>query len=108
MAAPRQWDREILLAQFMGYIEATPIPIVVEFCALAGCGRQYLYRYPEFSEAIEMCIAKKEGALERMALEGKVNTSMAIFSLKQLGWKDTHEQTHHIPALEIVGSDKHG
>jgi hypothetical protein len=55
-----------------------------------------------------MCIAKKEGALERMALEGKVNTSMAIFSLKQLGWKDTHEQTHHIPALEIVGSDKHG
>lgn len=94
MVRPREWDREELRIALLDYIERTPIPIAAEFAYTNGLHRQQLYEMEELSDALKQCITKKEAALESQALNGSVNCTMAIFSLKQLGWKDTHEQTH--------------
>lgn len=94
MARPREWDRAALLEELLTYIDVTDIPIIAEFAHTHGVLRSYLYEIPEFSDALKACVQKKEWALEQKALAGNVNCTMAIFSLKQLGWKDTHEQTH--------------
>lgn len=94
MVRPREWDREELRLSLIKYTAETDIPIVAEFCYRNEIRRDYLYEMPELTDAVKACIHKKEVALERKALMGDVNCTMAIFSLKQLGWKDTHEQTH--------------
>ena len=94
MARPREWDRAELVSAFYQYIEKTDIPIIAEFAYTHGVDRQRLYEWDEFADALKNCIAKKESALESQALSGKINCSMAIFSLKQLGWSDKIDQTH--------------
>jgi hypothetical protein len=42
------------------------------------------------------------GELERKALYNEINTSMAIFSLQQLGWSDRAEQTHRGDAFAPI------
>lgn len=93
MVRPREWDRAELLQQFLEYIEKTEIPIIAEFAYTHGILRESLYEMPELSYALKQCVTKKEHALEAKALSGSVNCTMAIFSLKQIGWKDTHENT---------------
>lgn len=90
---PRKWDRHELYDDLMQYIEKTDIPILAEFAYKTGITRDLLYEMPELSDAIKACAAKKEAALESKALKGDVNCTMAIFSLKQLGWTDRNEQT---------------
>lgn len=70
------------------YIQNTDIPIVSEFAYQNNIRRQFLYENPILSDAIKKLIDKKEAQLERKGLTGEINTTMAIFSLKQLGWKD--------------------
>lgn len=94
MARPREWDRAELLDELLQYIENTAIPIVAEFAYTRGVRRDYLYDMPELTNALKACIEKKESALERKALAGDVNVTMAIFSLKQLGWSDRQDITH--------------
>lgn len=94
MARPREWDREELRQALIQYVEITEIPILAEFAHEHGVLRQYLYDLPELADAIRGCIEKKEFALEKKALNGSVNCSMAIFSLKQLGWTDKIDQMH--------------
>jgi hypothetical protein len=94
MARPREWDRAELEEAFWQYIEKTEIPIIAQFAYEHGVRRDQLYEMPELSNALKACIAKKETALESKALSGGVNCSMAIFSLKQLGWSDKIDQTH--------------
>jgi hypothetical protein len=94
MARPREYDREAIAIAFESYVAETEIPIIAEFAARLGLSKQFMFDCEEFSGLIKACTTKKEAALERQALGGKVNCTMAIFSLKQLGWKDTHEQTH--------------
>ena len=94
---PRTYnDDEVaeIVQSFTEYITETPIPIIAEFAYQADITRDVLYKYDEFSPLIKQCIDKKESALERNALDGNVNVSMAIFSLKQLGWRDKHELEH--------------
>ncbi len=98
MARPREIDREKLLANFEQYIESTDIPIVAEFAYQAGLHREQLYEIDELSYALKRCISKKEAMLEKQALAGTVNCTMAIFSLKQLGWKDR-------TSTELTGKD---
>jgi hypothetical protein len=91
---PKIWQGEKLqelIAHFKKYIDETEIPIVAEFAYKYNIRRQLLYELPELSDTIKEIIEKKESALERKALEGDINVSMAIFSLKQLGWKDKQE-----------------
>lgn len=97
MARPVEYTPEKLAEieqAFLQYIAENDIPIVAEFAYISGIRRTTLYDHPELSNAIKACIDKKEAALEKLGLEGKVNSSMAIFSLKQLGWKDKHEIEH--------------
>lgn len=105
---PRQYNREQLLVEFGAYIEAKDIPIVAEFAYQHSVPRELLYDWEEFSTLLKDCIAKKESALERKALSGEINVTMAIFSLKQLGWSDKQETTHKGDAahpLVISASD---
>lgn len=96
------WDE--VARQLDEYTDATDIPIVAEFCYLNGIRRESLYNasseHEELKFSIKRCIDKKEAVLERGALEGKLDKTMAIFSLKQLGWKDKHE-VEHSGAMDI-------
>lgn len=73
------------------YIAEEDIPIVAEFAYLNDVPRNTLYDYTEFSTLLKKLIDKKEAQLERKGLTNEVNTGMAIFSLKQLGWRDRQE-----------------
>jgi len=80
-----------LLADFLKYIELNDIPIIAEFAYQHGVARQKLYEFEELNDALKLCTTKKEAALETKALTHEINTTMAIFSLKQLGWSDKQD-----------------
>ncbi len=93
---PRKYTKEYLaeiIEKLDHYIDETPIPVVAEFAYQNKIPRQALYRYEELSDTIKRLIDKKEAQLERLALKGEINQSMAIFSLKQLGWTDKLSQS---------------
>lgn len=76
------------------YADTAPIPIVKEFALQVGYAREYLYElaaaHPKsgLREALQRIIDQKEIILEKGALTGALDRSMAIFSLKQIGWRD--------------------
>ena len=106
MARPRsrtQAQDVQLFKKFEKYINDTTIPIIAEFAYKNDIERQYLYDNKMFSTLLKKCIAKKEANLEKGALTGKLNPSMAIFSLKQLGWKDRQEtEGNTTPTINIT------
>ena len=80
-----------IIKKINAYIKSEEIPIVAEFAYKNNVRRQALYEYSEFSDTIKKLIAKKEANLEKLALVGAINPTMAIFSLKQLGWSDRRD-----------------
>ena len=106
MARPRsrtQEQDEQLFKKFKKYIDDTTLPIIAEFAYMNDIERQYLYDNQMFSTLLKKCIAKKEANLEKGALTGKLNPSMAIFSLKQIGWKDRQEtEGNTTPTINIT------
>lgn len=101
MGRPRTFtDEQVaeIREKLVQYIATTEIPIVAEFAYQNDINRQILYDYPEFSTLTKKLIAKKEAQLERKGLMNEVNSTMAIFSLKQLGWSDKQE-------MKIEGGD---
>jgi hypothetical protein len=105
MARPRsrtQTQDEELFNRFKKYIDNTTLPIIAEFAYMNDIERQYLYDNQMFSTLLKKCIAKKEANLEKGALTGKLNPSMAIFSLKQIGWKDKQaDELQQQPVINI-------
>lgn len=101
MPRPRKHNRKKLLKALLAYIDGEDVPVIAEFAYQQGLHRQQVYEIaegcPELSDAIKRCISKKEARLEKGALAGELNPSMAIFSLKQLGWKDTQAHEHAGP-----------
>jgi len=89
-----------IIALLNTYIEETQIPIIAEFCYKNNIRRQILYEIPELSDIQKRLIEKKEAQLERLGLEK--NNTMAIFSLKQLGWRDTTETITRLDESEIA------
>lgn len=85
-------DKADLLEKFEKYIEETEIPILAEFTYKNGINRPWIYAQPDFLTLIKRCMEKKEAALESGTLRGTLNPAMAIFSLKQMGWKDRQER----------------
>jgi len=79
------------------YCKDTQIPIIAEFAYLNDIRKQTLYELPELADSIKKIIEKKETMLERGSLTNQLNTSQAIFSLKQLGWRDRFDINHNIP-----------
>ena len=88
------------------YIENNEIPIVAEFAYLNNIPRSSLYSDKQFETLLKKLIDKKEANLEKLALGNNVNTSMAIFSLKQLGWSDKIEQNVKSENVVIVDDIK--
>lgn len=94
---PRKYSNEqvsALLEKFNKYIDNADVPIIAEFAYQNGVLRETIYDYEEFSTLRKRCIDKKEAQLERLALDGLIDKTMAIFSLKQLGWSDKQRVEH--------------
>lgn len=112
---PRKHDIKKLLDAVDPYLESTPLPIVAEFALQNGITKSYLYELakmekeagrPELSTAIKRISDTKQVVLEKGALLGKFNSSMAIFSLKQMGWRDAPEETEKNEKVVIVDDFK--
>lgn len=97
MARPRKLDYQSLLDDLDDYIAKAEPPILAEYAHLHGITRQYLYELaereksignPQLSDAIKKLSEAKEIKLERNGLNGTYNSTLSVFSLKQLGWKD--------------------
>ena len=83
------------------YINETDIPIVAEFAYQNDIRRTFLYENAVLSDTIKKLIDKKEAQLERKALDKEIDKTMAIFSLKQLGWRDIQEVNVGLNPKEI-------
>lgn len=46
--------------------------------------------YEDFKEALDRLIDCKEYMVERLGQDGKIERTMAVFTLKQLGWTDNN------------------
>jgi len=101
MARPKKYTKKYLkeVAILINeYVNKSAIPILAECAVELGHHRQFFYEHDdclEFLDAKERLLSKKEFRLEVGALSGNLNASMAIFSLKQMGWSDKHE--HSLP-----------
>ena len=94
---PPKVDVDDILAAVDPYLKEADPPILAEFAHRCGITRQRLYSLadekkkagdPRLFDAIKRLSESKEIALERGALSGHYSPSVAIFSLKQLGWSD--------------------
>jgi DNA-packaging protein gp3 len=78
--------------------EKGPITIL-DFCVYAEVYKDFISEHDkndgsdqDFSEAIKKLRTEAERSTEYFAMLGKINPTMAIFSLKNnFGWKDKHE-----------------
>lgn len=90
---PKVINEDDLIDALEKYIEAESIPIIAEFAYKYPINRTYLYKLAEnnntLRDTIKNLIDKKESALEKKGLNNEINSTMAIFSLKQLDWTDT-------------------
>ena len=91
------------------YIAHSDPPIVAEYAHLHGITRSYLYQLAAaeekkgnngLSNAIKKISEAKEIRLEQGGLTGEYKPNMAIFSLKQLGWRDEVTEQDDKEALE--------
>ena len=106
---PRKYSKnhvQELCEKLEQYIAETRIPILAEFAYKNNVEREVFYKYDEFSTLIKKLISKKEAQLERLSLERKINHSMAIFSLKQLGWRDQPKEEDESKQIleDLVGA----
>ena len=75
-------------------IKKKKVPILKEVVVKMNWNYDYVMTlerkegWEELMEAINRLVNTKEYMLERLALDGKITNTMAVFSLKQLGWKD--------------------
>ena len=90
---PPKVNIEDLINDADSYIESAEPPILAEYAHIHGITRQYLYelanKHPELSDTIKKISEAKEVKLERNGLSGVYSPSVTIFSLKQLGWRDS-------------------
>lgn len=73
------------------YIDKENLPILAEFAYTNDIPRQTFYDYEEFSTLVKKLFDKKEAQLEKLASFNVINNTMAVFSLKQLGWRDNKD-----------------
>lgn len=97
MARPKSEKYNIskMIEEINKYTELTEIPILKEVCYmndwLYDTVNDLMNKHDELFHAIKKLLMKKEVVLETGALKGKYDKTMAIFSLKQLGWRDKQE-----------------
>lgn len=92
MARPKTGKYDNIVENIIEYTKNTEYPILKEVCFL------YNYNYDtvmkmqrdneELMQSIKQLLNKKEAYLEREGIKGTINPTMAVFTLKQLGWRD--------------------
>lgn len=104
MARPRKVNIKDLINDLDDYIATADPPIIAEYAHLHGITRQRLYQLADeekkhgrqqLFDALKKLSEAKEIALERGGLTEKYHPSVAIFSLKQLGWRDKPEASEN-------------
>lgn len=92
-------------------IKKKKVPILKEVVVKMNWNYDYVMTlerkegWEELREAINRLVNTKEYMLERLALDGKITNTMAVFSLKQLGWKDQQTmdvQSSNSKAIKIT------
>lgn len=92
-----KYNIDFMIKQVNEYIERNKrgLPILKEVCLENEWDYDYVMQlqreHKELSQATKRLLSLKEIKLEKGALLGKIDKTMAIFSLKQLGWKDRNE-----------------
>ena len=98
MARPNKYIIKDIVKIINDYTNKTDLPILKEVCYKNGWRYESIInlevKEPELDDVIKRLVNKKEAELERGGLNGKYNNTMAIFSLKQLGWKDKQEEEY--------------
>jgi len=93
----RIYDAEVLAEQLDNYIENSEDPMIEEFCLINKMSKDTIYRLEKecdaLAYAIKKCSIKQEVRTVRKAESGEINTTFAIFKLKQkrFGWTDKQE-----------------
>lgn len=112
---PRKVEVKNLIDGVDAYLENTSLPIVAEYAQINHITADYLYELarketaegrPELSRSIKRITDQKAIVLEKGALIGKFSSSMAIFSLKQLGWRDRPEEKSEAAGVTIIDDFK--
>lgn len=101
----KESEKSEIVRKFEQYIAETDIPILAEFAYQNDVTRPWMYLQTELLTLIKKCMDKKESALERKALKEEVNTTMAIFSLKQLGWRDKEAKVVFVDPKTLSDED---
>ena len=95
MKATQKYKTENLVALLDKYTNDTDIPILKEVCYQNYLNYDTIMKYQRTDEllmqSIKRLLDKKESQLERKGLNKEIDRTVAIFSLKQLGWKDKQE-----------------
>lgn len=108
MARPRstsKYDVDEICRALDSYTEQClkqkEVPILKEVFVKKGWNYNYITRTlngrllekgdERLETSIRNLIDAKEYMLERLGLKGKINTTLAVFSLKQLGWRDQQQ-----------------
>lgn len=107
---PKRDERELaeLVKLFEEYVETHEFPVVSEFAYLNSIDRTDLYNRKEYSTVLKKSQAKKEAYLEIYGIHNKINPTMAIFSLKQMGWSDKQEvkiKEHNIESTSKLSDE---
>ena len=98
MARPKTGKYDNLRQDIIDYTEQTEYPILKELCYLKHYNYDYVMQLQrtneELSQSIKELLYKKESYLEREGIKGNLAQTMAVFTLKQLGWRDNIEVEH--------------
>lgn len=92
MARPNTGKYDNLIKDINEYAENTEYPILKELCYLKDYNYDTVMKMQRNDEklmqSIKKLLYKKESYLEREGVKGTINQTMAVFTLKQLGWRD--------------------
>jgi len=110
-----KYELDFMLKRIDEYTDNTVIPILKELCYQQYWDYDYMMELkankPELSQSIKRLLNKKEAQLEKLCLLGKIEKTMAIFALKQLGWKDRVEtefidERDNVLTIEVVDNSE--
>lgn len=82
-------------------VKQKEVPILKEVFVKKGWSYEYVCKIlngkllehgdERLDTSIRNLVNAKEYMLERLGLKGKINSTLAVFSLKQLGWRDQQQ-----------------
>ena len=95
MARPSTGKYDNLVKDIKEYTKNTDYPILKELCYKKHYNYDVIMAKQrddeELCQSIKELLYKKEAYLEYNGVHGKLSNTMAVFTLKQLGWRDLVE-----------------